>query len=108
VGDRECRLARPPDSEERAMPRYFFNVVDGVSLPDPDGVELPDLRTARIEAIRFSAQCLSEAADSFWDSEEWRLNVTDDHGLILFYLQISGMHAPAASDPMHRGPAPAV
>ena len=36
------------------MPRYHFNVHDGVSLPDRDGVELPNLPAARKEAVRYA------------------------------------------------------
>ena len=32
------------------MPRYFFNVIDGFSKPDRDGLELPDIAAARREA----------------------------------------------------------
>lgn len=77
------------------MPRYHFNVVNDAPLPDREGIDLPDLRTAQIEAVQFSAQSLSELAETFWDTEEWKLNVTDDDGLILFHLHITGMQAPA-------------
>lgn len=76
------------------MPRYYFHVMDGVSHPDTEGIELSDLKAAQIEAVRFSAQSLSETADTFWETEEWKLNVTDGGGLVLFCVQITGMHAP--------------
>lgn len=78
------------------MPRYHFNVVSGESLPDREGIDLPNLRTAQSEAVRFSAQSLSELAETFWETEEWKLNVTDGDGLILFHLHITGMQAPVA------------
>ena len=83
------------------MPRYHFNVVSGASLLDRDGIDLPDLRTAQTEAVRFSAQSLSDLAETFWDTEEWRLNVTDEEGLILFHLHITGMRAPAFRPERH-------
>ena len=33
------------------MPRYFFDIRDGDTDTDSEGVELPDLRAARAEAI---------------------------------------------------------
>jgi hypothetical protein len=33
------------------MPRYFFNLHDGTSLPDTVGSEHPDLLSARSEAV---------------------------------------------------------
>jgi len=85
------------------MPRYHFNVVSGASLPDREGVDLPDLRTAQTEAVRFSAQSLAELAETFWETEEWKLNVSDGEGLILFNIHITGMQAPVAW-PGHHGP----
>ena len=33
------------------MPRYFFNVYDGIAMPDLVGTELPNLDAARKEAL---------------------------------------------------------
>jgi hypothetical protein len=32
---------------EYAVPRFFFHVIDGTSLRDPSGTELPDIDTAQ-------------------------------------------------------------
>jgi hypothetical protein len=34
------------------VPRFFFNLHDGVHVPDSEGVVLPDLEAARKEALR--------------------------------------------------------
>ncbi len=34
------------------MPRFFFHIRDGETLDDPDGMFLPDVRSARLEAVR--------------------------------------------------------
>ena len=44
------------------MPRYHFNVYDGVTLLDKKGVELPDTMFARREAIRYAGVLLEEGA----------------------------------------------
>ncbi len=44
------------------MPRYHFNVYDGSSNLDHEGVELRDLDQAHIEALRFTAGIISDEA----------------------------------------------
>lgn len=66
------------------MPRYFFNVHDGHSEIDNKGTELPDTNYARREAIRLSGNILDNEAKTIALGEEWRMEVVDDRGLILF------------------------
>ncbi|WP_336487793.1 DUF6894 family protein [Methylobacterium nigriterrae] len=42
------------------MPRFHFNVYDGVRLPDAEGTDLPDWQAARLEAIRKAGEILKE------------------------------------------------
>lgn len=69
------------------MPRYFFHILDGTSLCDHEGMELPNLYTARSMAIRTSGEILRDMGERFWDGTEWRLEVTDEGGQVLFVLQ---------------------
>ena len=71
------------------MPRYFFNVYDGYSSLDQDGTELPDIYTAQNEAIRLSGEILREEGGKFWNGTEWKLEVTDLSGVVLFVLRFS-------------------
>ena len=71
------------------MPRYFFNVYDGYSSFDQDGTELPDIYTAHSEAIRLSGEILREVGGKFWNGTEWKLEVTDEKGAVLFVLRFS-------------------
>lgn len=68
------------------MPRYHFNVYDGVTLLDKKGVELPDTKFARREAVRYAGVLLEEGARLESLGPEWRMEVTDTTGLILFRL----------------------
>jgi hypothetical protein len=68
------------------MPCYFFNVEDGVSIPDLNGTELRSLDDARVEAVRRSGELLAENVNGFWEGGPWRMDVKDDWGLILFIL----------------------
>ncbi len=66
------------------MPRYHFNIYDGVVLMDKEGVELPHYPAARLEAVRRAAELLADNALAIAVGEDWRIEVTDDRGLILF------------------------
>ena len=68
------------------MPHYHFNVYDGIELLDRKGIELPDTNFARREAIRYAGTLLEDGAAKDSLGEEWRMEVTDHRGLILFRL----------------------
>lgn len=55
------------------MPRYHFNVYDGVTLLNKKGVELPDMMFARREAIRYAGVFLEEGARLESLGSEWRM-----------------------------------
>ena len=80
------------------MPRYHFNVYDGVILLDKKGVELPDSNFARREAIRYSGSLLEESGQQDNLGSEWRMEVTDDRGLILFQLDFNVTPSPVMRD----------
>ncbi len=54
-----------PRSGGRRLPRFLFNVRDGVGYPDRQGTELPDLNAARNEAIRFSGALLKDQPETY-------------------------------------------
>ena len=87
------------------MPRFHFNVHDGHDIKDGEGVELLDFSTARREAIRLSGAILEDEADQFGAGEDWRLEVTDETGLILFLMTFSIMQSPAVPLPRTKGTA---
>ena len=71
------------------MPRYFFNVRDGHTAPDTEGTELPDIYTAQAEAIAMSGEILRDMGADLWNGTEWRLEVCDEQGQVLFVLRFS-------------------
>jgi hypothetical protein len=71
------------------MPRYFFHVIDGYSTCDEEGTELPDIYAAQHMAIRASGEILRDMGATFWNGTEWKLEVADEHGQILFVLRFS-------------------
>ncbi len=70
------------------MPRYFFDVHDGTSLPDSEGTELPDREAMRSEAIRMAGQILDDL-DGRFRGEEWTMNVRDDGERVVLTLRFS-------------------
>jgi hypothetical protein len=68
------------------MPRYYFNIYDGVDILDNVGTELPDFAFARREAIRYSGAILEDEAERLSLGEEWRMELIDNTGLMLFCL----------------------
>jgi hypothetical protein len=75
--------------------RFHFNVEDGLSTLDTDGVELPSIHAARIEAIRLTGEILRDNPQEFWDRPAWQMFVTDEAGLTLFSVQVLATDAPA-------------
>ena len=76
------------------MPRYFFHVHDGVSFPDDEGTELRDLHAARAAAVTMSGEMLKANTHDFWQGDEWKMDVTDETGMILFTLMFMAISAP--------------
>ena len=73
------------------MPRFYFNTED---QRDREGTELESLAIAKCQAITLAGRLICEAADTFWDKAEWSLTVTNETGLTLFQLSITGTEAP--------------
>ena len=84
------------------MPRYFFHVEDGKSFPDHDGVELPDLHAARINATKMFGSMLDDDPEIFWNGDEWTLKVTLEDGLILFCIHFVASESPAGQGAAYR------
>ncbi len=77
------------------MPKYFFNVHDGRSDLDQNGVELPDLAAAKIEGIRFAGVLIHENAACIATNWQWRIEVADETGLVLLRMDFSYVQSPA-------------
>ena len=70
------------------MPRFFFNVRDGITLSDDTGLELASLKDAQVLAVRRAATLLQEN-EVFWHGEEWAMDVLNEAGRKLFTLSFS-------------------
>ena len=85
------------------MPRFFFHIQDGKSLPDDEGTELLNWDVARLEAISVAGRIISDSAKSIPLGEDWRMEVTDESGLVLFRIDFHVTASPAVrSDKLKR------
>ena len=78
------------------MPRYFFHRTDGTFDPDDEGTELANVGAARMEAVRFAAGTVDDNPEQVWQGSDFRVEVTDESGMLLCTVIILGIDAPAA------------
>ncbi|MBB3166521.1 hypothetical protein RlegWSM1455_26375 (plasmid) [Rhizobium laguerreae] len=71
------------------MARYFFNVHDGISIPDTVGSEHFDLQSVRREAVETVAERLKGALLKDADVSAWLMNVTDERGFTVIVLSFT-------------------
>ena len=71
------------------MARYFFNLHDGVAVPDTVGSEHPDIQSARSEAVETIAERLKGSLLKKNDMSAWLMNVTDESGATVLVLSFS-------------------
>jgi hypothetical protein len=79
------------------MPRYFFHIFNGYESLDTVGTVLPDLASARENAVRTSGEILRDGAD-LWGGVPWRMEVADESGP-LFALNFSVSEITATNRP---------
>ena len=84
------------------MPRYHFNLHDHRYVPDPDGSELIGLEAAKRQAIKLAAAILVSCPEEFLVSNDWRVEVTDQTGILLFTVGLAMVLAPNAWAPAIR------
>ncbi|MXP45369.1 DUF6894 family protein [Allopontixanthobacter sediminis] len=77
------------------MERYFFNLAGAIVDPDDKGMELLNLSDARIMAARHAGEYLRDRPEVAWLSNEFRIEVTNADGLVLFTFIAFGVDAPA-------------
>lgn len=74
------------------VPKYFFHVEGG---PDDLGVDLPSIAEARLEAARYVGDMLRDDPNTFWNTGDLHMWVTDASGLTLFALRVTTTDAPS-------------
>ena len=85
------------------MARYHFQVRTESHVALTEVAELEGMDEARIEAARRVGDLLNEHAKQLWADQDWRMDVTDQRGLILFTIQVSAMDAAATMGSKRQG-----
>ena len=78
------------------MPRFYFHIHAGRSQLDLDGLDLPSREAAQLMAVRLTGETLKDEAHLVAFSDQWRMEVTDDKGAVLFEIDVRFL-TPAAT-----------
>ena len=70
------------------MPHYHIELRTADQVWETLDVESEDLEALRLEMARFVGELLHDHAGKIWADKDWRVDVTDDAGLILYVLSI--------------------
>lgn len=71
------------------MARYNIELRTADRVWETHIVERDDVTGLRIEMAKFVGDLLKDHADRIWMDQEWRVDVTNAEGLILFVMEIS-------------------
>jgi len=87
------RETAPSNADEYAeMPKFYFNIDS--ERPDTEGVDLPDRKKARSEAIRAAGEILRDI-DGHLTAKDWVMVVKDESGEFVLELRFSIREASA-------------
>ena len=86
------------------MSRYFFHLEHVRVVTDRKGSDHPDLDAAKLHAVKTLASASTEEPQVFWDSDVFRMNVSDANGLALFAIEVFATMAPAGGRRFPKGP----
>ena len=78
------------------MPRFFFHLEHVRVVRDTVGSEHANLDAAKLHAVARLADALARAPKVFWDSDVFRMTVSDEDGLGLFTIELFATMSPAA------------
>jgi hypothetical protein len=77
------------------MPRYYFHLTHSEDIRDQAGVELGGLHEAKCHAVKMIADVLCQTPEKFWETETYRVTVSDARGLLLLDVEMIATLAPA-------------
>ncbi len=70
--------------------RCYFNLVNGTEeIIDDDGIEVSGIEQARAQALKAIAELRHEDNELASEWKNWRLEVTDSKGTVLFTLSLA-------------------
>ena len=72
------------------MPLFYFDVSNGSTEPDEDGIDLEGLETARKQAVRLVGELLRFDGAAVWDGDGIVVEVFDESRNPLFAVRVAG------------------
>jgi hypothetical protein len=79
------------------MPIFHFEVRTPTHIMASHSGEFADGNAARVEAAKRIGDLLHAHAGEIWTDEDWQMDITDEHGLILYVITVNAMRSPATS-----------
>lgn len=70
------------------MPKYHIELRTPDQVWDTVDVTFPDLEGLRIQVAKFVGELLRDHATKIWADKDWRIDVTNEEGLILYAMSI--------------------
>jgi hypothetical protein len=83
------------------MPKYSIELRTADRVWESLAVDRSDLTALRTEVARFVGELLRDHAQQIWADEDWRVDVTDETGLILYVMHVSATDS-AATMPLRK------
>lgn len=71
------------------MARYTIQLKTESHVREALEVDRDDLQALRLELARFAGELLRDHANEIWVDQDWRIDVADESGLILYVMQVS-------------------
>lgn len=84
------------------MPNFHIELRSETHVRETMVVEKDDLTAARIEVAKFVGALLNARAEVIWEDQDWRVDCTDDEGLILFTMSVFASDAAATIPYRHK------
>ncbi len=79
------------------MPKFHIALRTESTVSETLDVERETLTDLRVELARFVGELLKDHANEIWVDEDWRVDVTDEVGLILYVMHVSASQTAATS-----------
>jgi hypothetical protein len=86
-----------PVKKPDPMPRYNIELRTDDRVWETLVLEKDDHTDLRTELAGFVGEMLRDHAKQIWADEEWRIDVTDERGLILYVMEIQVRETPATA-----------
>jgi hypothetical protein len=77
--------------------KCFFHLAGALQDSDNHGAEVATLDQARLLAAQHLAEVIRDQPNVVWKGEEVRMEVTDEHEIVLFTIMTVGIDAAAVA-----------